>query len=550
MWYLNYLSAYNVAIWKLIWHGRVSLNVSFFSLSQSIIYHVSRHPRLSKWLTDPDITRNMQPFMVSFWADLDPTFHPKIDEDFDQKESGITRYSFCNVYHSWIVYCINRRAHMDKDEKKSSSTEKQEEGIGSGTPSVPRPLSKRDHTNKQLLLSSSSGGSSRYSRTRTRRDRVEMQTMGGRRDVWDSPPWGGTSNLDGDTCGSKRGSASIAATPRDRDSSVATDHRQQDQDATNTDATPEQRNDAEAGNNVGDHDNTSAAINCDRDSPLVSLCLALSLLGRRALGPSSHNENVEFFLHGLHALFKGDFRITCERDEWVFSDMELLRRVVAPAIRMSLKLHLDQFLVQDELDAYDSLYAAMREQQQTSLVIAHEADPCWRAAVLASRPSLLALRHVLDDGDDKYKIIMLNKRHLLFRVIKVNRECVRGLWAGQQQELVYLRNRNPERGSIQNAKQALRNMINSSCDQPIGYPIYVSPLTTSYSHTHPDYARVAGVPLTPAVIGGVATKLWKRIRTRCGEGCSSGSSGMNADCGSAHLTQGNFIVLITINFQQ
>jgi len=38
-------------------------------------------------------------------------------------------------------------------------------------------------------------------------------------------------------------------------------------------------------------------------------------------------------------------------------------------------------------------------------------------------------------------------------VIKMNRECVRGLWAGQQQELVYLRNRNPERGSIQNAKQ-------------------------------------------------------------------------------------------------
>ncbi len=47
-----------------------------------------------------------------------------------------------------------------------------------------------------------------------------------------------------------------------------------------------------------------------------------------------------------------------------------------------------------------------------------------------------------------------------------------------------IRNRNPERGSIQNAKQALRNIINSSCDQPIGYPIYVSPLTTSYTDTN------------------------------------------------------------------
>ena len=49
--------------------------------------------------------------------------------------------------------------------------------------------------------------------------------------------------------------------------------------------------------------------------------------------------SVEFFLYGLHALFKGDFRITSSRDEWIFSDMELLKSVVAPAVRMSLKLH-------------------------------------------------------------------------------------------------------------------------------------------------------------------------------------------------------------------
>ena len=32
---------------------------------------------------------------------------------------------------------------------------------------------------------------------------------------------------------------------------------------------------------------------------------------------------------------------------------------------------------------------------------------------------------------------------------QLNSECVRGLWAGQQHELIFLRNRNPERGSIQ-----------------------------------------------------------------------------------------------------
>ena len=49
--------------------------------------------------------------------------------------------------------------------------------------------------------------------------------------------------------------------------------------------------------------------------------------------------SLESFLYGLHALFKGDFRITSPKDEWVFSDMDLLRKVVAPGVRMSLKLH-------------------------------------------------------------------------------------------------------------------------------------------------------------------------------------------------------------------
>ncbi|XP_049842209.1 pecanex-like protein 1 isoform X6 [Schistocerca gregaria] len=272
-----------------------------------------------------------------------------------------------------------------------------------------------------------------------------------------------------------------------------------------------------------------------RDSTLVSLCFALSLLGRRTLGAASHNtvSSVEFFLYGLHALFKGDFRITSVRDEWIFSDMELLRKVVAPGVRMSLKLHQDHFMAPDEYEEPAALYEAI-SQHEEKLVISHEGDPVWRNAVLSGTPSLLALRHVLDDGTDEYKVIMLNKRYLSFRVIKVNRECVRGLWAGQQQELVYLRNRNPERGSIQNAKQALRNIINSSCDQPIGYPIYVSPLTTSYADTNEQLCSVIGGPLSLGGIKRAVIRLWRRVRRRCGEGCSSGGSVPQDDGGFGH----------------
>ena len=116
------------------------------------------------------------------------------------------------------------------------------------------------------------------------------------------------------------------------------------------------------------------------------------------------------------------------------------------------------------------------------------------------RNSLLNLKSF--DFIDSNNVITLQSQ--------VNRECVKGLWAGQQQELVFLRNRNPERGSIQNAKQALRNMINSSCDQPIGYPIYVSPLTTSFSGTNEQYRQVAGPEFSFSGVLKAARNCWQR----------------------------------------
>uniref|UniRef100_UPI00405349CB pecanex-like protein 3 n=1 Tax=Danio rerio TaxID=7955 RepID=UPI00405349CB len=281
-------------------------------------------------------------------------------------------------------------------------------------------------------------------------------------------------------------------------------------------------------------------VESEKDSPLVTLCFGLCILGRRALGTASHSmsASLEPFLYGLHALFKGDFRITSPRDEWVFADMDLLNRVVAPGVRMSLKLHQDHFTSPDEYEDPVVLYDAITANEE-KMLISHEGDPVWRSAILANMPSLLALRHVMDDGSDEYKIIMLNKRFLSFRVIKVNRECVRGLWAGQQQELVFLRNRNPERGSIQNAKQALRNMINSSCDQPIGYPIYVSPLTTSYAGAHVQLRSVWGGPISPHNIYTWFISSWDRLQKGCGAGCNSGGNIEDSDCGGGSTSISN-----------
>lgn len=66
------------------------------------------------------------------------------------------------------------------------------------------------------------------------------------------------------------------------------------------------------------------------------------------------------------------------------------------------------------------LYDAITSNEE-KMVISHEGDPAWRSAILTNTPALLALRHVMDDASDEYKIIMLNKRYLGFRVIKVGR---------------------------------------------------------------------------------------------------------------------------------
>ncbi|XP_077394460.1 pecanex-like protein 1 isoform X2 [Festucalex cinctus] len=360
---------------------------------KGIIYYVVASPKLEEWLSNETMKEGLRACGERNYVDLDPTFNPNIDEDYDHRLAGVSRDSFCSVYLGWIQYCNSRR---------------------------------------------------------------------------DKP------------------------------------------------------------------------LNNERDSPLVLLCFGLCVLGRRALGTAAHHmsSNLESFLYGLHALFKGDFRISSVRDEWIFADMELLRKVVVPGIRMSLKLHQDHFTSPDEYEEPAVLFEAISANQQ-NLVIAHEGDPAWRSAVLSNAQSLLALRHVLDEGTNEYKIIMLNRRYLSFRVIKVNKECVRGLWAGQQQELVFLRNRNPERGSIQNAKQALRNMINSSCDQPIGYPIYVSPLTTSYCNSHPQLGHILGGPISVANIRNFVVSTWHRLRKGCGAGCNSGGNIEDSDAGGMSCGSGN-----------
>jgi len=67
---------------------------------------------MPEWLESDAIRTAMRPTLEKSYAELDPIFNVNIDEDYDFTISGITRNSFCNVYHSWIQYCLAKRGNV------------------------------------------------------------------------------------------------------------------------------------------------------------------------------------------------------------------------------------------------------------------------------------------------------------------------------------------------------------------------------------------------------------------------------------------------------
>ncbi|KAL0490109.1 pecanex-like protein (C-terminus) [Acrasis kona] len=84
----------------------------------------------------------------------------------------------------------------------------------------------------------------------------------------------------------------------------------------------------------------------DQRNLINKLAFMTSLSGRRALSLNDrvhYAVNINLFLDRLHQLFKGDYRITSFKDEWLFSDFTLLSNVIAPALKSGLRMYQDHF---------------------------------------------------------------------------------------------------------------------------------------------------------------------------------------------------------------
>ncbi|RXM94834.1 Pecanex-like protein 1 [Acipenser ruthenus] len=79
---------------------------------KGIIYYVMASTKLEEWLSSESVQEGLRCCRDRGYVDVDPTFNPNIDEDYDHRLAGISRESFCGIYLGWIQYCASRRVKV------------------------------------------------------------------------------------------------------------------------------------------------------------------------------------------------------------------------------------------------------------------------------------------------------------------------------------------------------------------------------------------------------------------------------------------------------
>jgi len=136
--------------------------------------------------------------------------------------------------------------------------------------------------------------------------------------------------------------------------------------------------------------------------------------------------------------------------KWVIPCAPLIRASADPlAVEMcdwlAAQLHQDHFADPDEYNHLDDLYDSITDYHGDGplrTVVCSEMDRRWTSAVMHSSPALVSLRLNLEESsyNEEFFVPKLTAdRRRSFRVFKLNREAVRGMWASQQQELLFFR---------------------------------------------------------------------------------------------------------------
>ena len=150
-----------------------------------------------------------------------------------------------------------------------------------------------------------------------------------------------------------------------------------------------------------------------------------------------------------------------------------LLRLAITAYRYTLKLTIDEVvLMEDTADLSEYLLELDKDWFMGCTF-----EEGWKEAVLTGIPRLFLLSK--SKKGTKYSNHTLTLKPQLVHVASLQPESLRGMWSSQLFELLFLKNEEEERYSVQQEEHVLRNISTQAGDAPVGYPVFSSaPLYT------------------------------------------------------------------------
>ena len=224
----------------------------------------------------------------------------------------------------------------------------------------------------------------------------------------------------------------------------------------------------------------SLELSEDEKNEVLEFCLALSYQTSISLGLKViKSKSLSTLISNLNAAFHGNLNI---QQTWTMIDnMRIWNSVIIPGIKTCIGLLTDYFIMyygsEEDIEP-DEVLDSLNQPQH----VYNEYDPVWRQKILdkQDRDQIMTFRYnKVSDGartQDAFQFMTCTPMEKNFKLFSLNEEMVKSVWTTQEHELVYLQSTDSERGSVQYRPPILRNMIASSTNLPLGYPVYVSPI--------------------------------------------------------------------------
>ncbi|KAH0795767.1 pecanex-like protein 1 isoform X1 [Histomonas meleagridis] len=197
------------------------------------------------------------------------------------------------------------------------------------------------------------------------------------------------------------------------------------------------------------------------------------------IGKLVYNQDGSLNKISLTNVFKGDV-VLHEQFSWVFNSDKILNNVILRAIYLGVGVNYmnSNGLGYSSTDPHDEIVAFLNEFLQSYVVVPINSEE-FQKAFLEKERTILTVAKQQNNEPILLRFNVSDK--LEWSVYKINSEHVRSLWAYEEHDLMYHMNSESERTSIQSNQGALNNLVIQSCDLPVGYPAYVSPILNSYS---------------------------------------------------------------------